>query len=295
MNIGVIGGGSIGLLASGYLSRTHSVTLYVKREEQKKKFDTHQLQIINSSESYNNLTINVQQISDLNDEACFLICVKQGNLNEIIPFLENIPSHTPLLFLQNGMGHIHKIEKLPHPIYLGSVDHGARRVNDYQVEHLGKGKIRLASFSGNKEELINIINALNSNLFPIEMVDNWKILLVNKLIINAVINPLTALFDVPNRSIVENEYIHYLAKNLCKEAASVLGLNEEAAWQRIQEVAINTGLNTSSMRADIKQYRQTEIEAITGYILENSDTDLPYTSFIYHSILAIQRERVSHS
>ena len=36
MNIGVIGGGAIGLLVSSYLSTFHDVTVYVYRETQKK-------------------------------------------------------------------------------------------------------------------------------------------------------------------------------------------------------------------------------------------------------------------
>ncbi len=293
MNIGVIGGGSVGLLLCGYLSQNHTVTLYVKRDQQRKKINSNPIQIIHASERYQEADISVQKMPQLGANSCFIVCVKQGNIKEVISALQHVPKTIPLIFMQNGMGHINKIRTLPHPIYLGVVEHGARRLNDYKVEHLGKGAIKIASFSGSDKELAILTEELNSDLFPIEMMAGWEDMLKNKLIVNTVINPLTALFDVPNLAVIENDSIQFLAARLCQEAAIVLQMDEKVAWKCVQQVAKNTGLNTSSMRADMQLCQKTEIEAITGYILEEADTDLPYTSFIYHSILAMEQERIT--
>lgn len=56
------------------------------------------------------------------------------------------------------------------------------------------------------------------------------------------------------------------------------------------EIAKNTGNNMSSMRADILNNRKSEIDSITGYILQHSNAHLPYTSFVYRAILALEAE-----
>ena len=87
--------------------------------------------------------------------------------------------------------------------------------------------------------LTEIISSLHQDDFPILVETDYEKLLKNKLIVNAVINPLTAIFNVPNGKVVTNDYIQSLARSLCREAAEVLQLNEEDAWEKIVETANN--------------------------------------------------------
>jgi len=188
--------------------------------------------------------------------------------------------------LQNGMGHIEVAKQLEQASYLGVVEHGASKLNDYTVNHLGLGKIVLGSHTGNQVELTKIKQAINQVDFPFEQSDKVTLLLKEKLIVNAVINPLTALFNVPNGDIIENKHIKILAKKVCQEVANTLQLEEAASWRRVKTIAHNTKNNTSSMRADVLNKRETEIESIIGYVIEQSKDKLPFTTFVYHSILA---------
>jgi len=291
MNIGIIGGGSTGLLLSAYLSENHTVTLYVHRKEQKEKIHNKQLHLFTYSKYDRTVSISVKLITELQQEDCLIICVKQPHIEHVLSYFKNISDTTPLFFLQNGMGHLELIKELPQPVYVGVIEHGASRLSDYEVNHLGAGVIKLASFTGTQTKLQLLIQELHTNEFPFEQIGNWRSLLFDKLIINAVINPLTALFNIPNGSIIENKSIKFLAENLCKEAADVLQVDFKTAWKRIVQTANNTRENTSSMRADILKRDKTEIEAISGYILKQVDSnEIPYTSFIYHSILALEKE-----
>ena len=291
MKIGIIGGGSIGLLLSGYLADAHQVTLYVKRKQQKERIESQKLHVLKASIPYKQASISVKLVSEVEKEDCYLICVKQSEINQLIPVIEKINRSIPIIFLQNGMGHLEKVNHISNSIYVGVIEHGASRLADNRVDHLGRGNIKIATYRGEHKELNYLVNQLHSEEFPFEVKKNWEMLLKEKLIINAVINPLTALFNVPNGSIIHNESIRNLAKRLCKEAASVLNLDEESSWERVTQTATNTGENTSSMRADILNNRKTEIEAISGYILNVDKRKLlPYTTFVYHSILAKEKE-----
>src|SRR5690625_967261 len=113
-------------------------------------------------------------------------------------------------------------------------------------------------------------------------------MLHQKLIINAVINPLTALFQVKNIEIIHNPYIRSLAKKICKEASDILHLDPDQEWCRIQTIATQTGENQSSMFVDLKRKQPTELEAILGYLLKEKKHKMPYTTFIYESIKALE-------
>lgn len=291
MNIGIIGGGSIGLLLSGYLSKKHNVTLYVNRNQQKDIIDSQQFHLLKASKPFRTMSIVVRQTSKLKREDCFIVCVKQPHIKTVISLFKGIKSEIPVLFLQNGMGHLEEIKKLSQPTYVGVVEHGAKRIADNKVNHLGDGVIKLASVTGKHEELDWLVQQLHDDTFPFERMEDWNELLKRKLIINAVINPLTALFDVPNGSVIENESIRLLARNLCEEAADVLKLDMNTSWERVLQTAANTSKNTSSMRADIQNHQKTEIEAISGYIIKRAgENNIPYTFFVYHSIVALEKK-----
>ncbi|HLS61266.1 MAG TPA: 2-dehydropantoate 2-reductase [Virgibacillus sp.] len=290
MKIGVIGGGSIGLLISRYFAKHHEVTIYVRRDEQKRQLNKYGLQLSNSSVSY---PIRSLLINEIKDEDCFVFCVKQHHLEEVIATVQKVDSQSPFIFLQNGMGHIKLFEHIEQPIYVGVIEHGAYRKSDHLVTHTGKGVIKLASYDGDVSQLYDQVKQLTLADFPIEVHPDWQLLLSEKLVINAVINPLTALFGVPNRAIIMNESIYELAEKLCIETTRLLNLSFSEQWARVQRIAEATGENNSSMLTDINHQQQTENEAISGYLLTLEKDDTPYTRFVYHSIKALETKNHS--
>lgn len=288
MRIGIIGGGSLGLLVSAYLAAKHDVTLYVRRNAQLKKIQASGISVNNEDGRVINRYVSAELINKLTKHDLIFITVKQPQIDHVINHLKSIDGKVQFVFLQNGMGHIDKISSLTSPVYLGVVEHGANRISDNEVNHLGFGSIKLASLTNDKA-VMNLYHLLHDEQFPFEISESWESLLKAKLLINAVINPLTALYNVPNGAIVSNPKIIKLAKGLTAEAAVVLQFDFATAWENVQRVARNTEKNTSSMRADILHKRQTEIEAISGYLLKGRKRDeLPYTSFVYDAILALE-------
>ncbi|GAB3068014.1 2-dehydropantoate 2-reductase [Virgibacillus ainsalahensis] len=285
MNIGVIGGGSIGLLLGSYLSAEHRITIYVRRKEHEETINKHGLVIPGNS---NVSPVEARLISEMKKEDCIFICVKQEQLTSTLPEISKLNADTPLIFLQNGMGHTERMKKSSQPIMLGVVEHGAFRMNDHTVVHTGKGSIKLAGFNIQERMVKTFADKLTQPVFPVYSVDDWSALLAEKLIVNAVINPLTALFNVRNGDILQNIYINNLAKELCNEASHILGFEMEEQWKRVEKIAQNTKNNISSMLKDIQENRKTEIESMSGYLIKHADETTPITSFVYTCIKALE-------
>lgn len=284
MKIGVVGGGSVGLLVSGYLAVKHEVTIYVRREEQKEKINECFLFL-------NDNRTNCKQafmMDELKDEDCLFICVKQHHIPSVIQELKHVSKNTPLIFLQNGMGHVQALEKINNPIYLGVVEHGAQRKDDHQVIQTGKGVIQLALYQGEQTAFTTFVKEVHHENFPFDKQADWEKMLHKKLLVNAVINPLTALFQIKNSGLINNPYIHYLAKKICMEVAMSLQLPIDQAWEKVLTIAEKTGANTSSMLMDVQQKRTSELESILGYLLKNSSREMPFTTFVYKGVKALE-------
>ncbi|MDD2988027.1 MAG: 2-dehydropantoate 2-reductase [Zoogloea sp.] len=103
-----------------------------------------------------------------------------------------------------------------------------------------------------------------------------------KLLVNVAINPLAALFRVPNGALLEPPH-RVLLEALVREAWPVLrtaglDLDEGAALARVVAVATATAGNRASMLQDVLAGRRTEIDAITGTLLamaEAGGVELP--------------------
>ncbi len=115
-----------------------------------------------------------------------------------------------------------------------------------------------------------------------------------KLVINAIINPLTALSGKPNGSLLtrldEVEALcHELQPLLLREG---FALSEEQWLARVMAVIEATSDNYSSMQQDLAAHRQTENDFITGYILRQAQPfglQLPLQEQLYDAIQARER------
>lgn len=276
MNIGIIGGGSIGLLFAFYLNSHHNVTIYTKSLHQKGLIEQKGLFLKKDEKEYVT-KITAKHISEWNDEGnedLTIICVKQHQLASLLE-LVLIPREHPTLFIQNGMGHLPLINKYQlKNVFLGTVEHGALRENEICVSHTGQGGTNIALFHGENDLIIReMIDPLEVT-FPFFLNACYKTMLKKKLVVNAVINPLTAILKVPNGQLITNPYYFQLFTSLFNEIRGILALEDEQLYyENLIQVCRKTALNRSSMLKDIEENRETEIEGILGYLLEKASQE----------------------
>jgi 2-dehydropantoate 2-reductase len=108
---------------------------------------------------------------------------------------------------------------------------------------------------------------------------------LEKLTINCIINPITALLNLPNGSLLGNSALSRTSRLLLAEISAVIlrlpelthlpGLRSRFSPPRLESlylsVARSTAQNSSSMREDIRNGKDTEIEYINGYIVRRGE------------------------
>ncbi|MCQ6279764.1 2-dehydropantoate 2-reductase [Bacillus sp. EB600] len=275
MRIGIIGAGSIGLLFAAYLSETCPVTVYTKTVDQAKDINKNGIVLVKNRQEIKR-DVEARGIDTWNgQEDLIIVAVKQYQLEEIIKKISQI-TKIPLniLFLQNGMGHLKLLSRLEgHNLFVGSVEHGAYKESAYRVRQNGEGVTNLALFCGALAGLSSFISLVPID-FPVCFHENYYEMLLNKLIINAVINPLTAILQVENGGLLKNDYYYNVLKDLFTEITFILNLEEpDIYFNRVIEVCQNTAQNRSSMLKDIVSGRKTEVDAILGFLLEKAQQE----------------------
>lgn len=294
MKIGIVGGGAVGLLFAGYLGQKFDVTLIVRREAQVQNLFMNGITVHRGGTSF---TTRVH--SDLLTEVPLnfdfvIVAVKEYDLKPLQNTLEIIDKNQPLLFLQNGIGHVEWVKSLPHHNLLaGSVEHGALKENDHTLHHLGEAKTNLALIKGEwgvVEELIS--RSIPS--FPFLLKEDFEVMLLTKLFVNVLINPLTALTRVRNGKLVENPHLHQLQRELFQELLLLFPHMEKiVSFEGVEEICKNTYQNRSSMLKDIESARKTEIESILGVLLEKAQKEhhfVPIMNVVYRLVKGIERE-----
>lgn len=268
MRIGIIGGGAIGLLFAHYLSVNHTITVYTRTTEQAELLNQKGLTFLIDDVKQTQEILAKRLSNDVDDEELLIVTVKQYHLSGIYKFIKDFLK--PMLFIQNGYGHIEFMESLrSSSIYVGVVEHGALRHRPDIVEHTGIGKTKLAIFRGEGNDMPFVKDSITS--FPFEMYEDYHSMLLEKLIVNAVINPLTAILRVPNGELIKNTRYTQLMEEYFNELTSILHIqNKNEALEHVKQVCLLTSENRSSMLKDIENGRQTEVDAILGYILHQA-------------------------
>jgi 2-dehydropantoate 2-reductase len=174
------------------------------------------------------------------------------------------------LTLQNGLGNFETLADAlgPERVALGVTTAGATLLGPGSVRPGGEGLISL----GAHERLAPLVALLRQAGFAVETVADPEHLLWSKLVINAAINPLTALLRVPNGELLARPQARPLLAAAAREAAAVAAAQGQDLpyadpVAAAEDVARRTASNRSSMLQDVLRGAPTEIDAICGAIV----------------------------
>lgn len=205
------------------------------------------------------------------------------------PLVPVLSSNSTVLFLQNGLGVEEEAsalwpEGVGRPRFLsGVVTHGVT-VN-------GRNEIALASLDGGitigADKPAVVVNALkNCTKLRVRVVSEREIRLakLEKLVVNAGINPVTVVHDCPNGELLHR--CESMMQAVAGEASRVVvrmlkgGISDkelerrfapDRLYQRMREVADGTAENISSMLQDVRKKQRTEIAYINGYLVRKGE------------------------
>ncbi len=210
-------------------------------------------------------------------------------VKQLLPLLTD---NAQLVLSHNGMGTIEQLLPLLKPeqgLWFLSTSHGAFKPDDLTLIHSGQGQSVLGAL--NKAAFAqqqNVEQAMQAALGPlVVMGDIWPALW-QKLAVNAVINPLTALHQCKNGELSNSKYtaaIELLIEEFVLVAkASGQDFSIEAIQSRVTQVIRQTADNYSSMQQDFVKGRQSELDYITGFLLKQAEQyqlQLPAHQAIY--------------
>ena len=175
------------------------------------------------------------------------------------------------LTLQNGLGNRETLARaLGAPrVALGVTTTGATLLGPGRVRPAGEGIISL----GTHPRLGPLADLLRRAGFAVEIMPGTDDLLWSKLVVNAAINPLTALLRVPNGELLARPAARTLMAAAAHEAATVaaaigMHLTYPDPVAAAEDVARRTAANRSSMLQDVERGAPTEIETICGAVAQ---------------------------
>jgi len=278
MHVVVIGGGAVGLLLSARLRMGgQSVELVTRSKEQAVMLRRDALSFQQLTGETARVTVAASPMGPtLPPGDLYVLAVKQTDLPELLPRLCNLGAEARILAMQNGMGHR---ELLADTLdlsrcYFAINTEGARRTSPAEVIHTGSGLIRVGPWERNAQRdpvIQSFLEACDRSGIPVRPEEEIAPFAWRKLLANAVINPLTTLFEIPNGMLLELPATVKLMRELFEEAAVVANhcgqKIVEADWQEIGTICRNTSHNYSSMLQDFWNGRTTEVEAINGYLV----------------------------
>jgi 2-dehydropantoate 2-reductase len=175
------------------------------------------------------------------------------------------------LTLQNGLGNREMLAAVlgEGRVAQGVTTTGATLLSSGRVRPGGEGVVSIGENPGIKP----LAETLKAAGFTVEVVDDLDALVWSKLVVNAAINPLTALLKITNGEILTRPAARKLSIQLAKEVGAVavakgISLPPQDPAALAEKVAAATASNRSSMYQDILRGAPTEIDAICGEVVK---------------------------
>ncbi|MHC4661145.1 MAG: ketopantoate reductase family protein [Planctomycetota bacterium] len=273
----IVGAGTMGLLWGLRLQEAgHDVSLVVRSAAQARLLMEKGVTIVEGNEETQHEARVFLPDFPFGSIDYLLVAVKSYATAEALePFLPRMRADTTVISLQNGLGHIDPLLDAAgsNRLVIGTTSVGANRPDENTVVHAGDGPTLVGALSESAEGRVSgVVKLLGASGFDVKAAKNIKIHLWEKLLVNAVINPLTAINDVPNRMVAEDAELRDLVGLLLEEGIKMarlegVDLDYGKIEKRVFDVARRTGDNISSMLQDVRAGRRTEIEEINGVIV----------------------------
>jgi 2-dehydropantoate 2-reductase len=275
-HIAIWGVGALGSLFAGYLSAVAQVTMVGHWPEQIETVQRNGLTIHHADGRASRFFPAItDQPAALPPTQLVIVLVKSHQTASIAPAIARVLSPDGVVItLQNGVGNLDALVRAvgAERATQGVTAQGANFVGLGAIRHAGTGLTHIAVLPERAALIEALIALLNQAGIETHATDSADALVWGKLAVNAGLNPLTALLELPNGALLtepQRKRFMIAAAREVEAVASAQGIRlpyPDVAAQ-VQEVSRVTGANISSMLQDVRRQVPTEIDAMCGAVV----------------------------
>ena len=300
MKIAVLGAGAMGSLFGGYLSQHNEVWLVGIDPVKIERINRDGIKILEQNGDCRVFYPKaVTKTADLGKMDLVIIFVKAMNTREALAANRHlIGPDTYVLTLQNGAGHEATLsEFVPRErIVIGTTQHNSSLVEPGQIRHGGSGKTSIGLLDGHSDKLQPIASIFVSCGFETFVSDEIKRQVWNKLFLNASSSVLTAILQVKQGFLVDNEHGWFLVERLVREAVTVAAadgvtFNAEEVLAHIKTLLEKSREGYTSIYADLRNGVRTEVDTISGSVVSKAKqygVSVPTHEFVVELVHAME-------
>jgi len=301
----IVGAGAVGSLLGAKLQEGGLTVHLVARPDHVAAIRAQGLRVAGAQDRVVHLDASVAVPTDVGADVA-MITTKTFGLAAAATELARASSERPVLLLQNGLGLLPVAQEAlraggwtdPAPYAVSGVNSlPATYVGPGIVRETGTGEILLpvpgeAGPAGGAARLFRRL--LEGARLPVEAVPEFEREVWRKALVNAAVNPVTAVHGVANGELAKeplrSEALELLGEALAVARAAGFGFTSEEVTRDFDRIVLATAANRSSMLQDIDRGRPTEIDAISGEILREAarhGLELPATQAMVARVTAL--------
>lgn len=309
MRVLIIGGGSVGLgIASCLLKSNNRVTIVARKGTRIKLqaqglFRTgvfgEYLSPPGSFDVYSSIAEVPPRIYDY-----LLVCTKSFDSKQVAEEIKakrdlNL-ADTKIVLFQNGYGNFETFSSYfpEKQIFVARIITGFLLIEKNHVDiTVHADPILVGSFlPSHSDEVADLCGMITQGDIPTEVSRQIEKDLWAKIIYNAMLNPLGAIFGVPYGALAENEYGRAMLEGIAAEAFAVMEASGYSThWTSLEsyleafytDMLPPTAKHESSMLQSLRTNRRTEIDALNGAIVDlgkKCNIPIPLNEMIVNSI-----------
>ena len=263
----VLGAGAVGSIYGALLSKRNDVTL-IGNKAHADAVNSKGLSISGDMNETLHLKADTE-IRETPEKTLIILTTKAyDSANAIERIKKLLKKDTVILILQNGLGNEEIVKRA-----VGDKAKSLRAVTAMAAEFFEPGKIKFWSgetIVEHDEVAEKITEIFNRCMLKTSLSSDINKEVWNKLVVNCVINPLSALFHVRNCEIAVNSLksVRHEIVRECVEVGKAEGISfPEDLEEKIDKEIFNY-TNFSSMYQDIVKDKRTEIDFLNGKIVE---------------------------
>ena len=279
MKIAVLGAGAMGMLFGGYLSKAADVTLIdVDKARVTDICDKGILVAEKDGSTFSARPNAIVSSAGMEPVDLVIVFVKAMHTADALEKNKDIIGpDTYVMTLQNGAGHENAIGQfVPRDrIILGTTQHNSSVKCQSEIHHGGGGHTYIGLMDGDTAPLEPIRTVFEASGFDTTVSSEIFKNIWNKLFLNVSGSAMTAVLQVKLGYLVDNEHAWSIVERLAREAVSVanakaLGFDADTVVRDIRTVLENARDGYTSIYADIRDRRKTEVDTISGYVVRES-------------------------